>query len=226
MDKLNLLIVDDDPEDVEILTERVRAALANSPFADPNIHSTSRLASALDAIQMRHERDDPFDGILLDLGLPDAQGLEALEAIHARTLGRTPIIVISGNQDEAQLVAALRIGAVDYLIKGNENAAALARSLNQTTLGRKISTSGEALMSIATSLGNLQSQVGYLVASSEEAKKALADHVKEDKELAGRVVTIERNVSNVRTIFFFLASLGGLGASVAVARELWDIVAK
>src|SRR4051812_35078550 len=59
------------------------------------------------------------DCVLLDLGLPDARGLEALSIVLGAAAG-TPIIVLSGQEDEELAVAAIRAGAQDYLVKGQE----------------------------------------------------------------------------------------------------------
>ena len=59
------------------------------------------------------------DCVLLDLGLPDARGLEALSIVLGAA-GGTPVIVLSGQEDEELAVAAIRAGAQDYLVKGQE----------------------------------------------------------------------------------------------------------
>src|SRR4051812_48291483 len=64
-------------------------------------------------------RDRDADCVLLDLGLPDARGLEALSIVLGAA-GGTPIIVLSGQDDDELAVAAIRAGAQDYLVKGQE----------------------------------------------------------------------------------------------------------
>jgi two-component system KDP operon response regulator KdpE len=55
------------------------------------------------------------DLILLDLGLPDQDGLEVIR--HVRSRGTTPILVLSARDQEAMKVAALDLGADDYVVK-------------------------------------------------------------------------------------------------------------
>jgi DNA-binding response OmpR family regulator len=55
------------------------------------------------------------DVVLLDLGLPDVDGLQVISMI--RSVGETPIVVITARDDDAMLVAALDAGADDYVIK-------------------------------------------------------------------------------------------------------------
>lgn len=74
-----------------------------------------------------------IDAILLDLGLPDRDGLELIAAI--RMIAPIPIIVISARQDVAEKVVALDLGAADYLTKpfdGEELRARLRAALRQT----------------------------------------------------------------------------------------------
>ncbi|HWH93140.1 MAG TPA: diguanylate cyclase [Baekduia sp.] len=66
-------------------------------------------------------RDRDADCVLLDLGLPDAHGLEALTMVLGAANG-IPVIVLSGHEDEELAVAAIRAGAQDYLVKGQERA--------------------------------------------------------------------------------------------------------
>jgi diguanylate cyclase (GGDEF)-like protein/PAS domain S-box-containing protein len=63
------------------------------------------------------------DCVLLDLTLPDARGLEALTTMLAAA-GGAPVIVLSGHEDDELAVSAIRAGAQDYLVKGQERPSA------------------------------------------------------------------------------------------------------
>ena len=67
-----------------------------------------------------------YDLVLLDLGLPDATGLQALRALRA-VADLTPIIVLTGSDDYKQGLIAVREGAQDYLEKRRVNAGMLSR---------------------------------------------------------------------------------------------------
>ncbi|MCF1598578.1 response regulator transcription factor [Streptomyces muensis] len=58
---------------------------------------------------------EPYDVVLLDLGLPDTDGLDVCKALRER--GDVPIIVISARSDETDRVVGLEIGADDYVSK-------------------------------------------------------------------------------------------------------------
>jgi diguanylate cyclase (GGDEF)-like protein/PAS domain S-box-containing protein len=64
-------------------------------------------------------RERGADCILLDFGLPDANGLEALTLV-LEVSGGAPVIVLSGHDDMELATAAIRAGAQDYLVKGQE----------------------------------------------------------------------------------------------------------
>ena len=69
-----------------------------------------------------------FDILLLDLGLPDSQGLDAVRRAHAAA-PRVPLVVLTGMDDESLAAQALQVGAQDYLIKGQIETRGLLRAL-------------------------------------------------------------------------------------------------
>ena len=71
----------------------------------------------------KHLAENAVDIILLDLGLPDAQGLAAVRRAHA-VAPRVPLVVLTGMDDEVLAAQALQEGAQDYLIKGQNRAPA------------------------------------------------------------------------------------------------------
>ena len=75
-----------------------------------------------------HLASQPVDLILLDLQLPDAQGLDAVR--RARTAApRIPLVVLTGTDDESLAMQTLKAGAQDYLIKGQIETRGLQRGL-------------------------------------------------------------------------------------------------
>src|SRR6187549_2203340 len=76
------------------------------------------------------------DVILLDLGLPDAEGLEAVRRAHAAA-PRVPLLVLTGLDDESLAIRALQEGAQDYLVKGQIETRGLLRAIRYA-IERKI----------------------------------------------------------------------------------------
>ena len=97
-----ILVVDDEPS----IVRAVRANLGNRGFR-VDVATSGR--EALERVQAHP------DLILLDLGLPDSDGLELIRALRERA--RAPIIVLSARGAERDKVTALDLGADDYLTK-------------------------------------------------------------------------------------------------------------
>ncbi len=76
-------------------------------------HVVTSTPAAMDALQQVLKA--PPDAVLLDLGLPDLSGQEALRMI--RSVSTVPVLVITARDDEAEIVRALDAGADDYVIK-------------------------------------------------------------------------------------------------------------
>jgi diguanylate cyclase (GGDEF)-like protein/PAS domain S-box-containing protein len=92
----------------------VELLLADAVPGGVEVRHHARLAPALADV-----RDRGADCVLLDLSLPDAEGLEAVGAVRDAGPG-IPIVVLSGHDDDELAVAAIRAGAQDYLVKGQE----------------------------------------------------------------------------------------------------------
>lgn len=76
-------------------------------------HAVHAAGTALDAL--RRVASDPPEMIVLDLGLPDLDGADALRMLRGIT--EVPIIIATARDDEAEIVRLLRAGADDYMVK-------------------------------------------------------------------------------------------------------------
>jgi two-component system KDP operon response regulator KdpE len=76
-------------------------------------HAVTSTPSAMTALQHVHHM--PPDLVLLDLGLPDLDGYEALRMMRA--ISRVPVVVITARDDEAEIIRVLDAGADDYVVK-------------------------------------------------------------------------------------------------------------
>ncbi len=92
----------------------------------------------------RHLAKHLVDIVLLDLGLPDAQGLEAVRRAHAAGPD-IPLVILSGLDDERLAVEALQNGAQDYLIKGQIDSRALRRALRYAIERNSLKAASRAL---------------------------------------------------------------------------------
>jgi diguanylate cyclase (GGDEF)-like protein len=118
---IKVLLVEDNPGDarlVEFMLEEVDSYRFE-------IRRAVRLEEALDLLLGAGE---DFDVALLDLSLPDAQGLEAVNRLREADL-RLPLVVLSGLDDEGAALSALGSGAEDYLVKGRGGGDLVARAI-------------------------------------------------------------------------------------------------
>ena len=114
-----LLLVEDNPGDARLLREM---------FDEGGLHDTevTLVECMRDAEKSLAECE--VDLILLDLGLPDAQGLDAVRRAHAAA-PRVPLVVLTGLDDESLALASLHEGAEDYLVKGHIETRGLLRAM-------------------------------------------------------------------------------------------------
>ena len=124
---LNILIIEDDVVDRKLL-ERFLTRSSLSAF---QVKSASLLKEDLVMVQ-----SEAFDVVLSDLGLPDSTGTEAIDRLH-RVAPFVPVIVMSGQDDEAIAVQAVQQGAQDYLIKGQVDSDVLVRAIRYAVERKK-----------------------------------------------------------------------------------------
>lgn len=114
--RIRVLLVEDQPSNAELVREMLSVDMTSSfEFTDAWC-----LRDALEKLGRAS-----FDVVLLDLGLPDSDGPEAIREIHAFAPD-APIIVLTGQDDEKIATEALREGATGYLRKHEMTAELLA----------------------------------------------------------------------------------------------------
>ncbi len=118
-----ILLVEDNSLDVRLLREMLNEqALYKFALAEVGFMSEAE----------RHLATNAVDVIVLDLGLPDAQGTEAVRRARAAAPG-TPLVVLTGCDDESIVDMALQEGAQDFLVKGTIEAPELVRAIRYAT---------------------------------------------------------------------------------------------
>jgi diguanylate cyclase len=114
-----VLLVEDNPGDARLV--RLLLSEVDSYFYE--VTHVERLDDGLE-----HLGAGMFDVILLDLSLPDASGLDAVESMR-RQAGDVPVVVLSGRADGDVALQALQEGAEDYLVKGQGDGELISRSI-------------------------------------------------------------------------------------------------
>src|SRR5262245_42127511 len=105
---IQVLLVEDNPGDALLIEEM----LGEAPDVRFELTVVGRLSAAGEAL-----KGGRFAVVLLDLSLPDSQGLDTFRALR-RFASRLPVVVLTGLNDEGLAVQAVREGAQDYLVKG------------------------------------------------------------------------------------------------------------
>ena len=132
---LSIMLIEDSDEDAQLVREMLDDRGYNYV-----LKRTDRLSSGLRLLE-----EEFFDVLLLDLGLPDSAGFDALTQIRNQA-PPLPIIILTGLSDEALAVKAISLGAQDYLVKGNFATDALYRSISHSIERQRLETERERLI--------------------------------------------------------------------------------
>ena len=120
---VTVLLVEDSPGDARL----TREMLADAGHGQITVKHVTTLQEAC-ALVASGDPDAPIEVVLLDLSLPDSQGLDGVLRLQAVN-PRLPIIVLTGLDDEAVSVEAAQVGAQDYLVKGQGDGEVIARAI-------------------------------------------------------------------------------------------------
>lgn len=113
------LLIEDEPIDIQYF-QRVIQEMGAEKFSVMTAQSLQEARGFLDQVA--------FDVLICDLNLPDSQGLETFNILQSLSPD-TPIVVFTGDIDEASGVEAVRLGAQDYLVKGQANGRTIIRAI-------------------------------------------------------------------------------------------------
>jgi phosphoserine phosphatase RsbU/P len=116
---IRILIVEDNNDDAVLLQH----SLNEGPRGQFELTHVEQFGAALKAL-----RDRTFDVALLDLHLPDSQGVDTFLQFH-RHAPMIPVVVLTGLDDETAAITAAKEGAQDYLVKGQFNRNLLVRAI-------------------------------------------------------------------------------------------------
>jgi signal transduction histidine kinase/FixJ family two-component response regulator len=127
LETLNILIVEDNPGDIVIINDLIRSSgLLYKSTHSSTLHETIQIC-----------RQNKFDIILLDLGLPDSIGLNTLKQLNS-SVNKAPLVVMTGLDDEITALESLREGAQDYLVKNKLTVELILRTIKYSIERKKI----------------------------------------------------------------------------------------
>ncbi|MBI2831979.1 MAG: response regulator [Chloroflexi bacterium] len=124
---MKILLIEDNPGDARLVQEALKESL--NKFT---IKIVEKLEQGLDFLL-----SEDVDVVMLDMNLPDSQGLETLIKFQCR-FPRLPVVIMTAVADEVVAVQAVQQGAQDYLVKGQASVALLTRALSYAIERKKM----------------------------------------------------------------------------------------
>ena len=116
---IKILLIEDNPGDARLIKEYL-SDVKNVTF---DLQIADRLNAGIEILE-----DGIVDVVLLDLKLPDSEGLNGLNRIF-NAAPYVPIVVLTGTNDETTAIQAVKMGAQDYLVKDKVESGLLIRSI-------------------------------------------------------------------------------------------------
>ena len=196
LDTVRILLVEDNEDDALLLREN----LSEDRCACFDLVHAGRLSTALERLA---ERD--IDVVLLDLGLPDSQGLDSLKEINSK-YQNVPIIVLTGLSDESLGIDAVRMGAQDYLVKGQVSQSLLIRAVRYSVERKRVE---ELLRKSLREKEILLKEIHHRVKNNMQVISSLlslqSKHIKDEEALK----VFKENQDRVRTMALIHEKLYG-----------------
>jgi PAS domain S-box-containing protein len=169
---IKILLVEDNPGDARLIREMLAKAEPGS-FA---LDWVPRLSDGLERLSQGE-----IDLVLLDLGLPDSQGLDTFFRAYAQA-PEIPFVLLTGLDDETLALSAVRQGAQDYLVKGETNGNALFRAIRYAAERKKVQ---EALRQAHDELERrVEERTAELVAANQQLQEEIVKRRQTEAALA------------------------------------------
>ena len=209
------LLIEDSPEDRITVSRTIKKINENSLILELQYKEAFNLKEGLECL-----KDNSIDVLLLDLSLPDAEGMGAIEKLK-EFYPNLPIIILTGNEDERNSIKAIQAGVQDYLIKKEISPHNLSRSIGyaiersktakeleelriQQAHSLKMATLGEVAGNLAHEINNpLTIILGFserilkkLSTPETEKEQKIKSHVEKIHSMSERVAKIVKNLKS------------------------------
>lgn len=189
LNPITVLMIEDNPDDVYLIKRLISLAVSVPEVA-------LETASSLEEGLARLDRGG-IGVVLLDLSLPDSGGLDTLLALQKRW-SHLPVVVQTGVSDEELGMEAVRLGAQDYLIKGEPNIQLLVRSLRYAIERNNIE---EELRQHRT---NLEALVAERTADLQRTNEKLQQEIVERERAEQRALDLALKQERARVLTNFV----------------------
>jgi two-component sensor histidine kinase/CheY-like chemotaxis protein len=194
--EIKVLLIEDNPGDALLIKEM----LSETKGVNINLVQCDKLIMGQELVGK-----DKIDLILLDLSLPDSQGIETFIQMYEYTR-EIPIIVMSGLDDEEIAVLAVQKGAQDYLVKGQVDGNILARSIRYA-IERKRS----------------EYRIMAALNEKEVLLKEIHHRVKNNLQIISSLLKLQsRNVTDKQTSDLFMESQNRIRSMALIHEKLYQ----
>jgi DNA-binding response OmpR family regulator len=180
-----VLLVEDNPADARL----IREVLEEGDAPEFELEHVTRLETALERLDR-----GGLDVVLLDLGLPDSQGIDTFNQARGHAT-RVPIVVMTGRRDEQLAAETLLGGGQDFLNKGALDLCALS-----TTIRHAIKRAQGETALRARQLEHVYSRTELLSALDDEVRPRLVPALAVVSEIKGRAATARDLASRLSAI--------------------------
>ncbi len=205
---VHLLVVEDDPQAVALIRE-----MLNSRRARFEVEATGTIKEALDGLTATK-----YDAILLDLSLPDSEGIQSFRTIQAKDPD-VPVLVLTGHSDEDMAILAVQEGAQDYLIKGRVDGSLLSRAIlyaiERARIQRELRRSQADLESRVERRTRELSEANAMLKAEVEERLATAERLRESNVRLERALSELRDSQNQLIQRERLHALGNMASGIA-----------
>jgi len=189
---VNVLLIEDNEEHVQFL----RQLLATSELTTFELHTASDITRGIERL-----KDSGIDLILLDLTLPDSDGLETFIRV-LEAAPDLPLVVLSGINDVALAIETVQLGAQDYLVKGHVDNHLLVRSLQyaverkrvQLQLKRMNDSLEMRVKERTAALIQANAKLQQEIIERRRAEEALLDSNRQLSSALGQLQTTQREI--------------------------------
>lgn len=176
---MRVLHIEDDAAEARLLQETLKGVPLSARWEGARAETLEK--------GLAQVRRGGFDAVLLDLGLPDSQGLPTLRSVRQLDPD-IPVVVLTGLEDEEAALQALRDGAQDYLVKGRFTGPVLVRVLNNSIARAQIQIRlGDARRRVPKTPG-AWSKVRLVHVHPAEHEAAINRHITSIGDAGGMVV--------------------------------------
>jgi len=159
---IQVLYVEDDIDHAILISELIKE-IKNVHYELTHVQQLNEALLELD--------NDNYDIILLDLSLPDEQGVDTITKVCEQEPD-IPVVVISGTDDETMAIKALQKGAEEYLVKGKVTSHALSRILRYAIMRHKGRAELHSL-SLIDDLTSLYNRKGFMLFAQQQLSIAI-----------------------------------------------------